>query len=242
MTEIRKAATLVIIRDGAEGNIEVLAIKRAQTMRFLPGFLAFPGGAADASDAELCKLAYGAPRCAEDEDDPTFAVTALREAAEEIGWLLAVRDSTQAIRDVPLSPEEQAELCGEGSTLAAWLSARHLAFDLGRLRRIGRFVTPPTQPRRFDTRFYLCQSHGVGEPRVHGAELERAAWIPARDALAKIESGQIPAVRPTIAVLRALAACKDARSAMETLCVGPLPASGAESRSSTARDAGMGDT
>ncbi|WP_206831973.1 NUDIX hydrolase [Alicyclobacillus fructus] len=229
MTEIRKAATLVVIRDGAEADIEVLVVRRAKTMRFLPGFVAFPGGAQDPSDAETAAKALARPACAEDEDDPAFAVTALRETAEEIGWLLAVRDGAGTVIDAQLTPDEQAELCRGGDALSQWLAARGLAFDLGRLRRIGRFVTPPTQPVRFDTRFYLCASRQLSEPRIHGAELEWAGWTRARDALSKIESGELPAVRPTIAVLRALAACPSVEEAMEALRIGPLaPPSGGE--------------
>jgi len=223
MTEIRKAATLVVIRDGADGDIEVIVVRRAKTMRFLPGFVAFPGGAADPADAEVAKRAFGRPVCAEDDDDPAFAVTALRETAEEIGWLLATRDRTGTIVDAPLAPDEQAELCKAGNSLSEWLSARGLVFDLGRLRRIGRFVTPPTQPVRFDTRFYLCLGEHLGEPRIHGAELDGAQWAQARDMLVRIESGELPAVRPTIAVLRALAQCSNAEIAMSTLRIGPLP-------------------
>ncbi|MBF8377032.1 NUDIX domain-containing protein [Alicyclobacillus mali] len=223
MTEIRKAATLVVIRDGASGDIEVLAIRRAMTMRFLPGFVAFPGGAVDPSDASVAKRALGRPVCAEDDDDPGFAVTALRETAEEIGWLLAVQDGAGTRQDIPLSPEEQAELCKGAASLSAWLSTRGLAFDLGCLRRIGRFVTPPTQPVRFDTRFFLCVGHELGEPRIHGAELDAARWASARDMLARIESGELPAVRPTIAVLKALAECQNAEMAMSSLNIGPLP-------------------
>ena len=223
MTDIRKAATLVVIRDGANKDIEVLVVRRAKTMRFLPGFVAFPGGAADPSDAEMVKRAFGRPVCAEDDDDPALAVTALRETAEEIGWLLAVRDGEGTKMDTPLAPDEQADLCKGGDALSAWLSARGLAFDLGLLRRIGRFVTPPTQPVRFDTRFFLCVGQHLGEPRLHGAELDAALWTPARDMLTRIQSGELPAVRPTIAVLKALAACPNAEIAMSTLSIGPLP-------------------
>ncbi|MDI9260146.1 NUDIX hydrolase [Alicyclobacillus sendaiensis] len=223
MTQIRKAATLVVIRDGANQDIEVLVVRRAKTMRFLPGFVAFPGGAADPSDAEVAKRAVGMPACAEDEDDPALAVTALRETAEEIGWLIAVQDGAGTRMDAPLAPDAQADLCRGGEALLAWLSAHGLAFDLGRLRRIGRFVTPPTQPVRFDTRFFLCLGHHLGEPRAHGAELDAALWAPVRDILARIESCEWPAVRPTRAVLKALAACPNADVAMSTLRVDPPP-------------------
>jgi 8-oxo-dGTP pyrophosphatase MutT (NUDIX family) len=61
----RRAAVLVLIGDGPLGP-EILFVERASTLRTHAGQIAFPGGAADAGDADL-------------------AETALREAAEETG-------------------------------------------------------------------------------------------------------------------------------------------------------------
>jgi 8-oxo-dGTP pyrophosphatase MutT (NUDIX family) len=50
--EIRQAASLIGVRDG-EGGPEVLVIERTLDHRFLPGYIAFPGGAVDPADIGL---------------------------------------------------------------------------------------------------------------------------------------------------------------------------------------------
>jgi len=62
----RPAGVLVLIAPDAEGEARVLLIERTSYDGHHSGEIAFPGGAAEASDADL-------------------AATALREAAEEIG-------------------------------------------------------------------------------------------------------------------------------------------------------------
>jgi 8-oxo-dGTP pyrophosphatase MutT (NUDIX family) len=64
-TGARPAAVLVLIGDGGDGP-EILFVERPTTMRTHAAQIAFPGGAADAGDADL-------------------AATALREASEETG-------------------------------------------------------------------------------------------------------------------------------------------------------------
>ena len=61
----RAAAVLVLIGEGDAGP-EILFVERAATLRTHAGQIAFPGGAADAADADLVD-------------------TALREAEEEVG-------------------------------------------------------------------------------------------------------------------------------------------------------------
>jgi glyoxylase-like metal-dependent hydrolase (beta-lactamase superfamily II)/8-oxo-dGTP pyrophosphatase MutT (NUDIX family) len=64
--EPRLAATLAILRDGPHG-LEVLLTVRPVELRFMGGAVVFPGGAVD-------------------ESDPDERSTALREAAEEVGF------------------------------------------------------------------------------------------------------------------------------------------------------------
>jgi len=50
--QIRPAATVVLLRDGADG-LEVWLQQRASTLAFAAGMYAFPGGAVDAIDYDL---------------------------------------------------------------------------------------------------------------------------------------------------------------------------------------------
>jgi 8-oxo-dGTP pyrophosphatase MutT (NUDIX family) len=75
MSEVRPAATVVLLRDGDAG-LETLMLRRDPAARFLGGYHVFPGGAVGADDA-----------------DPITA--AVRETFEECGMLLA-RDAAGA--------------------------------------------------------------------------------------------------------------------------------------------------
>ena len=44
--EIREAASAVVARDAEEG-LEVLVLERSAASRFLPGYVAFPGGSTE---------------------------------------------------------------------------------------------------------------------------------------------------------------------------------------------------
>jgi len=56
--EIRTAASVIAGRDGA-GGLELLVIERSRSSRFLPGYVAFPGGATDPGDADLAVEWFG---------------------------------------------------------------------------------------------------------------------------------------------------------------------------------------
>jgi 8-oxo-dGTP pyrophosphatase MutT (NUDIX family) len=71
-TTPRQAATVILLRGGAEG-LEVLLLKRNPAQRFMGGAWVFPGGAVDA---------------AEGEGDAAHRRAAVREVAEEAGVVL----------------------------------------------------------------------------------------------------------------------------------------------------------
>ena len=54
----RPAATVLLLRDGAEG-IEVFMATRHQRSSFMPGILVFPGGAVDPDDSHPALLGEG---------------------------------------------------------------------------------------------------------------------------------------------------------------------------------------
>jgi 8-oxo-dGTP pyrophosphatase MutT (NUDIX family) len=68
----RQAATVIVLRGGADG-LEVLLAQRNPEARFMGGAWVFPGGAVDAADGE---------------DDQAHRAAAVREVAEEAGMHL----------------------------------------------------------------------------------------------------------------------------------------------------------
>jgi 8-oxo-dGTP pyrophosphatase MutT (NUDIX family) len=78
---IRRAASLIAGRDGHAG-LELLVVERSPGSRFLPGYVAFPGGSVDEEDEALAAAWWDAPVEA-------GRACALRELAEEAGLDLA---------------------------------------------------------------------------------------------------------------------------------------------------------
>jgi 8-oxo-dGTP pyrophosphatase MutT (NUDIX family) len=227
---IRPAATILIVRDAQEG-IEVLTLKRAKHMRFLPGFIAFPGGAVSPSDVNLADQhrVVGEIVASERADDVVHAVAALRECAEEIAWLCCLTETVvggaqKTVSDRALSKAEQQALLDADGGFGELLGTYRI--DANRLRFVGRWVTPKEMPARFDTRFFVYVATSFNLPvHVHASELEWAKWANPAKVLAAIERGEEEAVPPTRAMLNALSKMTNADMCMKALSVpGPQSA------------------
>src|SRR5207248_2894158 len=57
---IRKAGSVLVGRDSSEG-LQLLVLERAASSRFLPGYVAFPGGAVEPQDEDLARRWFGDP-------------------------------------------------------------------------------------------------------------------------------------------------------------------------------------
>jgi 8-oxo-dGTP pyrophosphatase MutT (NUDIX family) len=222
---IRPAASLLIIRDGTDG-LEVLTLKRSATMRFLPGFLNFPGGSLDSDDWTFsAPLMRGEINAQSHPDDVYYAVGGLRECAEEVGLLCAVAPVNGDEESRTLMAEEQGRLLSNELKYAELLVAKRVMVDLSALRLVGRWVTPAYMPARFDTRFFLYRVHSqLSTVRMMSSEIEWAAWCRPLDLLQRIESGEEQAVPPTIAMLNGLTRQRSAAACFEALTVPGPPA------------------
>lgn len=83
------------------------------------------------------------------------------------------------------------------------------AAEAGAVRRIVEFaraVSPPSQPRRFDTRFFTVELRERPRFTLHAPESIAGAWDTPARWLQRYESGEFIAAPPTVTCLRALAA------------------------------------
>ena len=211
---IRPACTVVLVRDGASG-LEVLLLRRDPAARFLGGFLVFPGGAVGPEDGEARALARVAGL-----DDATasarlalpagalgFWVAAARETFEECGMVLAADESGTALdarRLAPALADRQAVNAGTLSWVD-WLARHRLVVPANDLVYFDHWLTPPTRPRRFDTRFFLARAPDGQVASHDGAEVVDARWMRPDDALEQANRGAIEIANATRATLRGLA-------------------------------------
>jgi 8-oxo-dGTP pyrophosphatase MutT (NUDIX family) len=156
----RDAASLLLMR-GKGKDLELLAGRRPQTVRFMPGVYVFPGGSVDAVDShpwpgELHTetLTPRLQRCAR---------AALRETWEEVGVVVGRKGT--ASRAGTTAPERAYAEAG-------------IVADFGLLTYIGRAITPSRVFRRFNTRFFVAEAeHVIGDP-ASSYELEDVGWHP----------------------------------------------------------------
>src|SRR3712207_8321915 len=95
----RPAATVVLVRDGADGP-EVLLTRRPEGLRFMGGATVFPGGSLDDADfderwerASVVDRARAAALLWPADERLALGafVGAVREAYEEVGWIATAR-------------------------------------------------------------------------------------------------------------------------------------------------------
>jgi 8-oxo-dGTP pyrophosphatase MutT (NUDIX family) len=176
----RDAATLILV-DRSGPLPKVLLGKRHQRHKFMPGKFVFPGGRVDPVDRLMpvarpldphaeANLMKRLPR-ASAAKARAFALAAIRETFEETGLLLGVHGSEAA--EIPHG---------------AWsaFGAAKVLPDLSELHFIGRAITPPGRPRRFDTRFFTMDAGTIAH-RIEGvtgpdAELVELVWMSLADA------------------------------------------------------------
>jgi len=176
----KDAATLILIdRTGPEPK--VLLGRRHHGHVFMPGKFVFPGGRIETNDRSmpaaeplhpdtLKKLMKGIPG-ASAAKARALALAAVRETFEETGLLLGA----QNVGSKPPAEGPWAEFSKTG-----------FLPDLSVLHFVGRAITPPRRPRRFDTRFFSADARAVAhrlEGVVHSeAELVELVWLPIAEA------------------------------------------------------------
>lgn len=215
------AATILIVRDGKDG-IEVFMVKRHHQIDFVAGALVFPGGKATHadSDAAIAEMADGIS--AWTGEMRALAATAIREAFEESGILLA-RDSRSG---KPIDAERVGALQHWRKTLEAgdrtlleMLRVENLRLACDELVPFAHWVTPRMMPKRFDTHFFVARAP-VGHAGWHdGRESVDSVWIRPADAIADRKKWNV--IFPTKLNLMKLARAKSVEEAMTTARLAP---------------------
>jgi 8-oxo-dGTP pyrophosphatase MutT (NUDIX family) len=202
---------VVVLRPG-RGGVEVLLMRRPSRSSFMGGATVFPGGKLDAADATTpacglldldCADALG---LADGELACALYVTAARELFEEAGLLLA---RTRAAEEPDAVWLQRFAALAQGSdkkTFHAALEASGLEVALDPLVPFERWITPETEPQRFDTVFFATRCPAGQHVRRDEHETDDLVWLRPAAALAAFEAGDRWLAPPTLEVLLRLAA------------------------------------
>jgi 8-oxo-dGTP pyrophosphatase MutT (NUDIX family) len=225
--EPRQAATVLLIRDGNAG-LEVYLQRRTRGMPFAGGMTAYLGGGVDARDGDT-EIAWAGPpperwAAAFGCDERTareLVCAAVRETFEEAGVLLAgPADAPEGSADVvpDVSGDEweaqRQALMSRELSLAELLADRGLAVRSDLLRPFAHWITPPVEPRRYDTKFFAAALPVGQEARHVSGEADEVSWLTPSAALTEMRAGSRPMLPPTIHTLGQLAPFADVAAAL----------------------------
>ena len=228
--QVRDAATVMLVRDGSAGALEVFMLRRNLNSDFVGGAYVFSGGAVDPADRHadlepICEGRTDAEASALLDLDPpsgglAYWVAAIRESFEEAGVLLAYdRDGTIVdLRD----PDEEARFSlhrkavdtGE-RRLVEVCAEEGLRLAVDGMHYWSHWITPLGPPRRYDTRFFIAAAP-VGQVPLHDdRETIANTWISPDDALTRHKAGEFDLILPTIKNLQMLARFDTAAEALD---------------------------
>jgi len=226
VVELRDAATVLILRDGAEG-LEVFMLRRNLNSDFVGGAYVFPGGAVDPEDREadlepLCRGrsdADASRRLGIERGGLAFWVAAIRESFEEAGVLLAYGPDGDIVDlDDEVGVERWAEHRTAVDTGARRLievcATEDLRLAVDGIHYFGHWITPEGAPRRYDTRFFLTAAPARQTPLHDNHEVIANEWLRPADGIARQESGELTMMPPTLASLRGISRFETAADAL----------------------------
>ncbi len=200
---VSPAASVLLFRDPTLR--EVFIVRRSPKLRFLGGFLAFPGGKAISADADA--PFEGAPGgSAPDGTEPARAVAAARELFEETGILLARRADGTFPGPHPERDDSRRAVIGETLEFNAFLSASGLTVRGADFGYVGSLVTPEFFPTRFDTAFFVAVRPAEQEAEVWPGELDRGFWAAPAEVLRQWRQGECLVSPPSVWLLETMAA------------------------------------
>jgi 8-oxo-dGTP pyrophosphatase MutT (NUDIX family) len=183
--DARPASTVLVARDGADG-IEIYMQRRPASMAFVGGLWVFPGGRVDAADSDPAIDAVWdgpAPTAWADVMDIPVAlarghvVAAYRETLEESGILLAAGSP----RPDDLAAARRALLDDE-TAFAEVVESLGVRLDTTLLGYWDWWVTPASEPRRYDTRFFVARLPADATVTAHEDEVIEERWAVSGDA------------------------------------------------------------
>ena len=227
MSAVRLAATVILARP----PFEVYLARRSARSAFAPDAFVFPGGTIDAADGspQMQSRVLGLDAARVDAEfraavsnelrssEPAIAradacallVAALRELFEEAGVLFAQtadgRLVDAAMLDERGATAERVRILNGDLAFADFLAAHDWYADAGALTLFSHWITPPSEPRRYNTHFFFAAAPADQAALADADEMHDGIWIGPTRALEQFRNGTMHLVYPTIKHLERLA-------------------------------------
>jgi 8-oxo-dGTP pyrophosphatase MutT (NUDIX family) len=204
--EPRNAATVVLLRPGADSAPEVYLLRRHVTMDFAGGMCVFPGGGVDPRDHDA-DVAWAGPspeewaeRLGTDDDIARALVcAAVRETFEESGVLLAGESADSVVADTTGAEWEadREALVSRELSMTDFLNRRGLVLRTDLLGVWAGWLTPVFEPRRYRTWFFVALLPEGQRTRDVSSESSEVVWLPAAVAADAADSNTLAMLPPT---------------------------------------------
>ena len=197
---LRLAATILLVRDDP---FEVLTVQRHAGATFASAIV-FPGGVVDPddSDEEWLPLVTGGEHL--DRVERAIRIAGIRETFEEAGLLLAQHADGSHVEQPDAAAPRFIDTVRE--------SGGRLRLD--KVVHFGHWITPPTNPKRFDTHFLLARAPRNQTATADGTEAVNVEWAAPSALIRRAEQGERNIMFPTYANLLRLAESGTATDAL----------------------------
>lgn len=216
-----------VTEDITSGDFELFMVRRHSKSRFMPDRYVFPGGRLeehDASPSALARLhgfepgssspifrdlpgrgAWAAELNLTRSQQAGLYIAAFRELFEEAGVLLAIEEATGQPLDLQ-ADQTQADrfaafrLAMQENRLdfIGMLEQEKLLLDFNRLVYFSHWITPVTEPYRFDARFFLAQAPLNQVAESDYFETTDGLWLTPKTALARYAANDFNIAYPTL--------------------------------------------
>lgn len=227
----RFSTTIIMLRKTEKNApFEVLLVKRAQTLRVLPGFMVFPGGVIEENDLQVAQTWLHRKPLLNMQKSPlgdTVPIEFVLEGAQlfgryvertELYWALfatGLREMYEETGILMLDKQEQIDFVPSEQTsneTAVFLPAEQLwnqvamrTQSLPYTRYFGRRVTPPEVKFRYDAHYFLCLAPEVVPLQLRESEIESATWLTPEEILIRFHANSLLMAPPTVDAIMALA-------------------------------------
>ena len=175
-------------------------------MDFAAGMCVYPGGGVDKRDFDH-DVAWAGPSQAEwaerlgcdEEKARALVCAAVRETFEESGVLLAGTSADDVVADTTGADWEadREALVSRELAMTDFLTRRGLVLRTDLLGVWGAWLTPIFEPKRYRTWFFVALLPEGQRTRDVSTESSEVTWLPAAEAVAMAEAGDMLMMPPT---------------------------------------------